>query len=382
MQKNILEYLENIVVEFSEKLAFSDGMNEELTFGGLISAARSAGSFLAERFDPTSMVAIFMERAPATVSAFFACMYAGRVYVPLDDEMPVERIQNIISQVQPGVMIVSKKTAEKAAKLDFSGEIVVFDGIVNYKQNDIILGRIRKNQADSDPVYIVFTSGSTGVPKGVVASHRAVIGYIEGLSQVLGVTNETIFGSQSPLYLDACLKELICTIKHGASAYFIPKPLFSFPVKLVEYINIHNINTVCWVSSVFTIVSSLGVLDKYVPHSLHTIAFGSEVLPRKHFNAWRSALPEARFINLYGPTEATGMSCYCEIGEVDITDDEPIPIGRAFPNTKVFIIPDEDGLGEIYIGGSRLALGYFNDFEKTNAAFIQNPLHSNYPDIV
>jgi non-ribosomal peptide synthetase component F len=157
-----------------------------------------------------------------------------------------------------------------------------------------------------------------------------------------------------------------------------------FPVKLVEYLNDHGVNTICWVVSALTMISSLGVLEKTPPEHLTTVCFGSEVFPKKQYDLWRAALPEATFFNLYGPTEATGMSCYWRADRT-LEENEPIPIGRPFDITDILLI-DEEGKraeeGEICIRGTCVTIGYYNDPEKTSAAFAQNPLNSAYPELV
>jgi non-ribosomal peptide synthetase component F len=177
------------------------------------------------------------------------------------------------------------------------------------------------------------------------------------------------------------------TLKFGATAYLIPKQLFMFPVKLVEYLNDHGVNTICWVVSALTMISSLGVLEKTPPEHLTTVCFGSEVFPKKQYDLWRAALPEARFFNLYGPTEATGMSCYWPATRT-LGENEPIPVGKPFKNTDIFLITDDgkeapDGeVGEIYIRGTCVTLGYISNPEKTAEAFVQNPLNDKYPELV
>ena len=187
--------------------------------------------------------------------------------------------------------------------------------------------------------------------------------------------------------MDACLKGLYPTLKFGATTYIIPKSLFMFPLKLVEFLNEKKINTICWVVSALTMISAFGTFEKAVPKYLHTIAFGSEVFPIKQFKLWRQYLPNARFINLYGPTECTGMSCYYEVNR-DFELDESIPIGRPFRNTEIILLdennkpPKPGEVGEICIRGTSLTLGYYNNFEKTGEVFVQNPLNTAYPELI
>jgi len=382
MMINVLEYLEQSPAD-ATKPAFI-GEKSSLNFGELSQIGQSIGSFLNTRGIFRSPVAVFMEKSPQMVAAFFGVAYGGNYYVPMDAEMPAFRLKQILETCDTPLIICDDTTAKLATEWNLPYPIVNFAEISAHPINKNALAEIRLRTTEADPLYVVFTSGSTGTPKGVVASHRSVIDYIENLSTVLGVGADTVFGNQSPLYLDACLKELYPTLKFGATTYLIPKSLFMFPVKLIEYINQHGINTICWVASALGLVAGLGALDKNVPHTLHTVAFGSEAFPIKHFNRWRETLPDAKFIHLYGPTEATGMSTYYNANRA-FAIDESIPIGRPFPNTEVVLL-DDDGKtppqgqpGEICIRGAGLSLGYFGDTERTQAAFVQNP-QSAFPD--
>ena len=220
-----------------------------------------------------------------------------------------------------------------------------------------------------------------------MACHRSVLDYIEQLCDVLKFSEETVFGNQTPLYFDACLKEVIPTIKYGATTVLIPRQLFMFPVKLVEFLNSHRINTLCWVVSALTMISSFRTFEKVKPEYLHTVAFASEVFPIKQFRLWREALPDARFINLYGPTETTGICCYYEVDR-EFGLEESMPVGRPFRNTEILLldennrIPAQGEQGEICIRGTRLTLGYYCNPEKTAEAFVQNPLNTLYPELI
>ena len=277
-QTNVLEYLEKTVTRVPDKLAFSNG-EEGLTFAQVYHDIRAIGSYLASKGYYGEPVVVFMRKHPKCISGFYGCMYGGCYYVPIDEEMPRFRIELIFQNLNPRVMLCDSATAEIAKTFDFHGETMIYDDVAASPIDEAALAHIRDIQLDTDPLYIVFTSGSTGVPKGVVACHRSVIDYIENLSETLGFNENTVFANQAPLYFDACLKELYPTIKFGATTYIVPHHLFMFPIKLVEYMNEHKVNTVCWVVSALTMISSFKTFEKVKPEYLHTIAFGSEVFP-------------------------------------------------------------------------------------------------------
>ena len=386
IQTNILEYLEKTVKEVPDKTAYTDGKHG-LTFAEVFRYSRAIGSYLSREGFYREPVVIYMKKSPEAVAAFYGAVYGRCFYVPFDEEMPEYRVSLILETLKPRLMICDAYTDKKLIKIGFSGRTLRFEDAVKTEIRDEKLAEIREASMDTDPIYIVFTSGSTGVPKGVAACHRSVLDYVENLSKVLGFNRETVFGNQSPLYFDACLKELYPTMMFGATTYLVPKSLFMFPVKLVEYLNENHINTVCWVVSALTMISSMGTFDKVVPKYLHTVAFGSEVFPIKQFNLWRHALPEAQFTNLYGPTECTGMSCYYRVNR-EFGPDDVIPIGRPFKNTEILLLNDEDQpagegeTGEICIRGTCVTLGYYRNPEKTKEIFVQNPLNDCYPELI
>ncbi|RHT44705.1 amino acid adenylation domain-containing protein [Clostridium sp. AM30-24] len=386
IQTNILEYLEKTVKEVPDKTAYTDGKHG-LTFAEVFRYSRAIGSYLSREGFYREPVVIYMKKSPEAVAAFYGAVYGRCFYVPFDEEMPEYRVSLILETLKPRLMICDAYTEKKLIKIGFSGRTLRFEDAVKTEIRDEKLAEIREASMDTDPIYIVFTSGSTGVPKGVAACHRSVLDYVENLSKVLGFNRETVFGNQSPLYFDACLKELYPTMMFGATTYLVPKSLFMFPVKLVEYLNENHINTVCWVVSALTMISSMGTFDKVVPKYLHTVAFGSEVFPIKQFNLWRHALPEAQFTNLYGPTECTGMSCYYRVNR-EFGPDDVIPIGRPFKNTEILLLNDEDQpagegeTGEICIRGTCVTLGYYRNPEKTKEVFVQNPLNDCYPELI
>lgn len=384
MQRNILEYLENTHRRVPDKPAFADDA-QVLTFRELYSLSRAVGSALCREGFFRQPVVVLMKKQPKTIAAFLGVVYSGCYYVPLDTEMPRLRVEAILRNLQPAACICDDDTLTLAEELENTGKLYRFEDIALTPTEEDTLASVRARQIDTDPVYVVFTSGSTGVPKGVVGCHRAVIDYIENLCPVLKFDGDTVFGNQTPLYFDACLKEILPTLKYGATTWLIPGKLFLFPVQLVEYLNRQKINTLCWVVSALTYISAFRTFDKVRPEYLRTVAFASEVFPIRQLKLWREALPGTRFINLYGPTEATGICCYYEVDR-DFSGEEPLPIGHPFPNTEILLLDEKNRIpppgeqGEICIRGTRLTLGYFGSGGKDGKHFVQNPLNTQYRD--
>lgn len=384
---NVLEYLEYSAEKYPDKIAFS-GSGSSVTFKGMLEGAHNIALRLINADAHKEPVVINMTRSPEMIVAFFGVIAAGCYYVPIDEQMPAHRTELIMDRLNARYVITDGTTnvtpREGTTIFDYH-DIVSFAG--EKQQTATFLDKIRKEAIDLDPIYIVFTSGSTGVPKGVVTNHRCVIDYVEQLTKIIGATHDSIFAMQSPLYVDACLKEIYSTLKFGATTHIVPKELFTQPVKLVEYLNEKEINTVCWVVPALTFISGLKTFKTVVPTHLKTIAFGSEVFPPKQLKTWCETLPGARFINLYGPTEATGMCCHYEV--TDKTDiEKPVPIGKPFPNKEIFLL-DDDGkqvdqgqVGEICIRGISLSPGYFDSPDITSKAFVQNPLNPLFTDII
>ncbi len=383
MMRTVLDYLDNTASRLPDKVSFRDEKSA-LTFAELKDQALSGGSVLLNEGITREPVAVYMSKTPAEIAAFMAVLEAGSFYVPIDDEMPQMRIRLIFENLSPRAVICDESTKESAKELAGDAKIFVWDEIKSSAKNDEALTKVRASMIDTDPCYIMYTSGSTGIPKGVAVCHRSLIDYIESFCDVMKFDEETIFGSQTPFYFDASLKDIYPTIKLGCETVIVPHTLFMFPIKLVEFLNEYKINTLCWVVSALTMISAFGVLDDTPPKYLKIVGFGGEVFPIKQYRKWKKALPEVRYINLYGPTETTGVSMYYEIDR-DFEDDEAIPLGKPFENVDIFLL-DEDNKetdeGEICMRGTCVTLGYYQDPERTSQAFVQNPLNNRYPEII
>lgn len=240
---------------------------------------------------------------------------------------------------------------------------------------------------DTDLLYVLFTSGSTGTPKGVAITHRSVIDYIDWVTGEFSITEEDSFGNQAPFYFDNSILDIYSALKTGAAMYIIPTKLFAQPVRLLQFLADNRITTIFWVPSAMIILSKLKAFRSVdVSKTLKRVLFCGEVMPNKQLNIWRQYLPDVVYANLYGPTEITDACTYYTVDR-EFSDDEPLPMGRPMRNTEVLVLDEHDRLvtepeqvGELCVRGTSLAAGYYNNPEKTAAAFVQNPLQSAYEE--
>ena len=377
--RNVLDWLDDTAARRPEATAFRS-QDQEVSYIELQRRSRQIGSFLAERVSLQQGVLVFMEKGPLCLCAMMGIVRAGCFYTPLDPVMPKERMKLILSVLQPVCIVSSAKYLEKARELASEGgqgkEIPVF--AVEEMPEAICedaLAAVRNNHLDNDLLYVLFTSGSTGLPKGVAITHRSVIDFIDWTSSTLPVDEDCIFGNQAPLYFDNSVLDIYTSIRIGACVDFIPPQLFSFPGKLVRYMQEHEVNTVFWVPSALANLADSNALDQAVP-ALRNIFFCGEVMHCSTLNTWKRYLPDAAYVNMYGPTEITDVCAYYIIDR-EFEDTDHLPIGFPCCNSWVGLID-----GEICVGGTCLSPGYYNAPERTAEVFVQNPLRPQIREII
>ncbi len=322
-----------------------------------------------------------------TPACFLGAVRAGCFYAPMDGDMPVTRLNQILSVIKSDIMLVDKAHLEIAQSLNFDGKMVVMEDIMSTPADEELLKSREEGIVCTSPLYVIFTSGSTGVPKGVITSHQSLMTYIDSVGKVLSIDDTDVLGNQSPLDYIAAIRDIYLPITFGAQTFIIPKNEFAVPTQLFDTLNNEKITALCWSVAGVELPAKLGAFDVSKPEYLKKLCFSGSVMPCKYLKIWQENLPDVLYVNQYGPTEATASCTYYVVNE-KVDDDTVLPIGKPYDNYRVFLLnedntPTEQGkTGEICVTGPILALGYYGNAEYTEKSFIQNPLNNNYRELI
>jgi len=383
---SVLDAFEKTCGEYKDKIALGD-IENQVEFEEFELNSIKIGSGLLGLGALRRPVAILLERSVNTAFAMIGILYSGNFYVVLDADSPVERLEKIISVLQP-VALITENRLKAVAEVVFGGKIFDIDELSSGEADYAGLAAVRKQMVSSDPAYAIFTSGSTGFPKGALISHKNVIAYSEWFTKCFKFNENTVFGSQTPFYFSMSVSDFFSCVFCGAEYEIIPKVYFAFPARLIEFMNQRKINSIYWVPSAYGIVAKLDLFKFAMPLYLETALFAGEVMPVKYLNYWKKYLPHLLYANLFGPTETTDICSYYIVNR-EFTEEQTLPIGVPCENCRLFSV-DESGneikeegeIGELYAAGDFLAFGYYNNPEKTKEAFVQNPLNTGYPETV
>lgn len=370
--------LENSAQKYPNKVAFRDPVMA-ITYNNLLQESRIVGSNL--DMGPT---AIFMKKSCRCITIIMGIIQAGGYYSVFDVNLPKSRLEIMANELQTKTIICDKELLTDAENIFGKiAKIYTVDELLCAPINEHKLLKNRTNHISKNVLYCNFTSGSTGIPKGVLISHESVIDFIPTFVNTMDLKNDDIFANQAPFDFDVSIKDIFSTIYLGATCILIPREYFTNPITLMDHIK--DANIYIWAVSALVFLSTMKALDYRTPY-IKKIIYSGESMPLKHIQKLSKKLPSTQFINVYGPTEITCNCTYHFIESTNIETELDI-IGIPFRNKKVFLMDDssreisEPGIcGEICVSGVCLTIGYTNGdiksfgIRKTK----QNPLERYY----
>lgn len=386
---NIVDRLESVTIANPEKIAIYD-KGRHCSFGMLLDCALKLAIRINEEIngEKGKIIGVFMPKCIEAVIADLAILYSGNAYMNLDVNSPCTRLDAILGQTKPTLLLALAQTPTPPGIAVLSIAEVSSCALTSEERRRVL--GLREDRIDTDPACIINTSGSTGIPKAVILSHRGFLDFMNAVEAAGLMQENAVIGSLSPIIFDIFSFELCMLAIKGSSISLLPEKMAAFPLRLLQIMNDTHVSFIFWVPTIMVNIANMGLLEKIGLPDLKMVWFAGEVFPTAKFNYWRKCLPAVIFANFYGPIEIS-LDCLYFVVNRDIGDNEPIPIGRPFRNTSVLVLDDESHAieanepgreGELCVRGSSLALGYFRDAERTARAFVQNPLNHDYPEII
>lgn len=319
-----------------------------LTYGALLERARAIAAALQESgVGAGHRVGIHLNAGIEAVIAIFGVLLAGACYVPLDLKNPPTRRSFILSD------------AAVTAVLGSSEPLAGSEGPVWMDVSACGCGRpaIAHEVGDTDPAAILYTSGSSGQPKGVVLSHGAITAFAEWSADLVHLGPGDRIASSAPLFFDLSTFDLYATLGSGASLHFMPTPLFLAPARLGAWLREQAISGWYTVPSLLAFLAYKGQLGQAPPSALRFLLFAGEVFPTQALQRLADALPKVALYNFYGPTE-TNVCCYWPVDRARLDAAQPIPIGFPAAGSELHVDPSS---GELWVRGPTLFSGYWSE---------------------
>jgi amino acid adenylation domain-containing protein len=395
MTASLHEYVTRQAERRGDAIAIAMG-DERVTYAELEGATNQLARMLVEAgCSPGDRVALFLPKSPAAILGMLGVLKAGGAYVPIDLGSPAARVAKVVRAAEPQLCLASHHAAVlldelHAASAQALPTIVSLDEepVEGRRYRSSLTSRERKTYSEeplgiarssSDLAHILFTSGSTGDPKGVKISHANVIAFVEWAASYFGMGPSDRISGHPPLHFDLSTFDIYGTFSVGAELHQVPPDAHLLPHRLADLIRKSELTQWFSVPSILTYMAKFDAVRHGDFPSLERLLWCGEVLPTSTLRHWMQRLPSVSFTNLYGPTEATIASSYYTVPQVPGTDVESIPIGSPCAGEELLVLDDElapapvGEPGQLYIGGVGLSSGYWRDEDKTRAAFVPDP---------
>ncbi len=386
MRTTVIDQFNEIVKKYAEEVAIVEE-DTQISFGQLGSMAmKIKKEVFSSGAADKKIIAVVLPKSKEIVAADLAVLATGAAFMNIDCKLPQERIKAIIEHVRPDRVITNNELSAKFSETFKDCEVFCLG-------DDYLSGEIESWKAetdgliDTDSFCIINTSGSTGIPKAVVLNQRSFLDFIDWSDEVYQFEERERLGCLTPVYFDIYVFELCLLLSKGATMVLLDARYSTFPVELIRKMQEEKINFIFWVPTIMVNIANADLLNGISLPELKRVWFAGEVFPMKPFLYWYDHLKETQFSNLYGPIEIT-LDCTYYIVNHRLNEQEAIPIGYPCRNTDILILNDKDERcgfmekGELCVRGSSLAMGYYNDLERTKNVFTQNPLNLSYPEVI
>ncbi len=383
MQKLAIEYLLKTKERFPNKIAIVDG-EQSITFFELWKKSLSLAYWITTEFQITNRpISLNLKKSIDAIIALLAIQLTGNIYVPLDIDTPDKKKEEMLKTLGSN-LVLEHKTGE----FILAGKSYSFTYDNNEPDTKNFFLEKLSARKSSDPLYIIFTSGTTGTPKGVTISNSSVIDYIDWATKTYNVSEKEIIGNQAPLNFDNSVLDLYLTFAQGCTLHLLSKETLRFPAGFGNYASSNKINFIFFVPSLLSNFVALKIFKDYDLTCLKKILFAGEAMPLNTLKTIRKELPDTLLSNLYGPTEITVDAIYWIFGN-EMNDLEQVPLGVPCVNHQILfldenekIVTRDNEIAEICVAGPGVALGYWNDAEMTCLAFIPNPESGKQEEII
>ena len=387
-----------------------DGGESKLTYSELdVLSNQIAHQLRADGVCNGDRVGVFLPKSPQTVAALLGILKAGAAYVPVDPHSPSSRAAYVLGNCSVRALITNSSQLRKLAP-DLSAASEIQSILLTDEPTDVPVvaslagsspvsfAKIAATRPAANPgialiendlAYILYTSGSTGQPKGVMISHLNSLTFVNWAHEEYQIKQQDRVSSHAPFHFDLSILDLFCTLKAGGTICLVPGDVAAFPVRLAQWISEKGITVWYSVPSALIQLVEHGHLERHNYDGLRWVLFAGEVFPIKYLRRLVQQIPQAAYSNLYGPTE-TNVCTYYHVQSSDVAPDrtEPVPIGKACANTEVFAL-DEQGRvvppgqeGELYVRCSTVMKGYWGRPDSTAATVLPNPLNRAYADVM